>query len=265
MDINDRIPYRLGTSKLPPLPIGWKIVGEHFPPKVQEARGIVKEYFEGKEVSLLYIHCHGKELCWYSPVRGVYWPTIVITARDIGKESWCLKKIPAIKQFVKDQGLDLELVLLVLDQMPAHPEGEFDKYRNEFSHDVYKGFREIGRSLGIQNVNGSVSLGCRILMEDGHQFGVTSCRRFQQGAGLTQTGLVGLNIQTPSSHDDPCIKEYLSIDDQVEHLQPRDLGKIVAMLSRSLLTDWCLFELDWSEFIWKDPKVWAQVKDSKIY
>ncbi|KAF2726705.1 hypothetical protein EJ04DRAFT_530042 [Polyplosphaeria fusca] len=342
MDIDDRVPYRLGTSKLPPLPIDWKIVGEHFPPKVQEACSIVEEYFKGELVSLFYIHRHGEErntvltlstynpalkdkwreaieklyecfkheqglvaeiadysvfnpnlpksittveidlyqvaaliddhewmavdvVRWYSPVRGVYWPTIAITARDAGKESWWSKKIPAIEQFVKDQGLDLEVVLRVLDHMPTHPEGDLDEYKNEFSRDVYKDFQKIGQSLGIQNVDGSVSLGCRILVEDGCQFGVTSYRRFQQGAELTQTGLVGLNIQTPSSHDDFYIKKCLLNHNKLEHLQPCNLGKIVAVSSRSLLTDWCLFELDRSEFVWKDPKVWAQIKDGKTY
>ncbi|KAF2739782.1 hypothetical protein EJ04DRAFT_559680 [Polyplosphaeria fusca] len=342
MGIDDRVPYRLGTSKLPPLPINWDLVREPKPLKVREAHQIVNECLSGQPVTFIYIHrqgekrntalamstydpvlkdkwheaieklyeCLGHEedlvaeiadyavvipnllpkaittteidlyqvaaliddhewmtvdvLGWYSPVHGVRWPTIVITARDAGKESWYSKKIPAVEQFVKDQGLDLEVVLQVLDQLPALPEGEFDRHYHELSSFVYGYVHEIGRSLGIQNVDGSVSLGFQIIVEDGRQFGVTSCRRFQQ-AGLTQTGLIGLNIQAPSSHDDLHIKKYLPEDDEVEHLQPRDIGKIVAVSSRSLLTDWCLFELDQDEFVRKNRKVWAQIKDGKTY
>ncbi|KAF2726807.1 hypothetical protein EJ04DRAFT_570944 [Polyplosphaeria fusca] len=201
---------------------------------------------------------------WYSPMHGVRWPTIVITARDAGKESWYSKKILAVEQFVKDQGLDLEVVLQVLDQLPALPEGGFDQYNHEIISCKYDDIHMIGRSLGIQNIDGSVSLGFRILVEDGRQFGVTSCRRFQQ-AGLIQTELIGLNIQAPSFHDDPYIKKTLPKDEKVEHLQSRDLGKIVAVSSRSLLTDWCLFEIDQDDFVISNPNTWAQIKDGKTY
>ncbi|KAF2735292.1 hypothetical protein EJ04DRAFT_576239 [Polyplosphaeria fusca] len=341
MGIDKRLPYRLGTSEMPPLPVEWDIVDEKFPPKIEKAVAIAKEYLKDETLSVLYIQRTGEEhntvliescyapnlkdkwltviemiyeclktedglfaelvdhgvhfrhipeaittakvdlhqvvalfddhewmtvdvVGWYSPVHQKLWPTIVITARDAGKGSWWSKKIPAVEQFVKDQGVDLQVVLRFLDRMFYHPHRDFYEYSGEFGRSPYDG-PQIGRSLGIPNMNGSASLGCRILVEDGSQFGVTSCRSFQQGPGSTQTGLVGLNMQTPSPNDDRIVKEDIRDDEEAKALKVCNLGKILAVSSKPLHTDWCLFEMDRLEFVDKDPKVWAQIKHGNTY
>ncbi|KAF2736919.1 hypothetical protein EJ04DRAFT_595073 [Polyplosphaeria fusca] len=340
MFIDKRVPYRLGTSKLPPLPIESDLVDGRFPPKVQEACDIAVEYLKDEPIAMLYIRRRGEErntalilssyapalenkwrkaieklyecfeheegliaeladyrvhnpllpksittaevdlhqvtalfddhewmtvdvLRWYSPVRQEDWPTIVVTARDASKDSWWLKKIPAVEQFLKDQGLDLEVVLLFLDQMFTHEKADYDLYGGGGGGRLYSG-PNIGNSLGIQNVEGSASLGCRVLMEDGRQFGVTACRNFQQEPGSTRTELVGLNIQDPS-HDDDRVAKQFKPDLANFGLEPLDLGKISAVSLGSSLIDWCLFELHRLEIVFDDPKVWAQIIDGKTY
>ncbi|KAF2734269.1 hypothetical protein EJ04DRAFT_603426 [Polyplosphaeria fusca] len=339
MDIDKRVPYRLGTAKLAPLPNEWDIVGGRFPPKVQEAGAIAVECLQGGSTAMLYIRRCGEErntvlflssyapalkdkwqnaieklyecfqhedgliaeivdyqvhnplypesittaevdlyqlaalfddhewmtvdvLRWYSPVRQENWPTVVITARDAGKDSWWSEKIPAVEQFLKDQGLDLEVVLQFLDQMFTHPKEYYELSRGLRNSRVYSG-PDIGSSLGIQNVAGSATLGCRVLVEDGRQFGMTTCRNFQQGPGSTQTGLIGLKMLTPSLDDERVAKKY--DPEYTMDRSPYECGKIFAVSSGSSLTDWCLIELDRHELIFKDPKIWARVKDGKTY
>ncbi|KAF2728737.1 hypothetical protein EJ04DRAFT_590815 [Polyplosphaeria fusca] len=343
MFIDKRVPYRLGTSKLPPLPIESDLVEGRFPPKVQEACDIAKEYLKDEPLSFLYIHRRGEErktalilslyapalkdkwhkaieklykcfeheeglvaeivdyhvhnppfpksittvevdlhqviallddhewmtvdiVRWYSPIRQEDWPTVVITARDAGQDSWWSKNIPAVEQFLKDQGLDLEVVLQFLDQLlPGLSSEEQDKHDLRAAHDLYFS-SEIGDSVGIQNMDGSETLGCVVSVEDGREFGVTACRNFRQGPGSTQIGLIGLSIQSPSSYDDFLSKKWLSKDLKAEDLHISNLGKISTVSSSgSWLTDWCLFELLPRTCIFRVPESWARIEDGKTY
>ncbi|KAF2727874.1 hypothetical protein EJ04DRAFT_593797 [Polyplosphaeria fusca] len=343
MDIDKRVPYRLGTSKLAPLPNDWDAVSERFPPKVQEACAIAKEFLKDEPVSFFYIQRHGEKrntalilslyapalkdkwqkaieklyecfkheeglvaeivdyhvhnpplpksitmvevnlhqvvallndhewmtvdiVRWYSPIRQEDWPTVIITARDAGQDYWWSKNIPAVEQFLKDQGLDLEVVLLFLDQLlPGLSSDRQNEHNLRAAHHLYLS-SEIGDSVGIQDMDGSETLGCAVLVEDGREFGVTACQNFQQGPGTTQTGLIGLSIQSPSSHDDRLSKKWLSEDLKAEDLHIFNLGKITTTsLSGFWLTDWCLFELPPETYIFMVPKSWAQIEDGKTY
>ncbi|KAF2727875.1 hypothetical protein EJ04DRAFT_529092 [Polyplosphaeria fusca] len=363
MDIDKRVPYRLGTSKLAPLPNDWDAVGGPFPPKVQEACAIAKEFLKDEPVSFFYIQRHGEKrntalilslyapalkdkwqkaieklyecfkheeglvaeivdyhvhnpllpksitmvevdlhqvvallndhewmtvdiVRWYSPIRQEDWPTVVITARDAGQDYWWSKNIPAVEQFLKDQGLDLEVVLLFLDQLL--PELSSNRQDNPYLREAYFLYlrSEIGDSIGIQDMDGSETLGCTVLVEDGREFGVTACQNFRQGPGTTQTGLIGLSIQSPSSYDDHLSKkwlsedlkaegwlsEYLKAEDglsedlKAEDLHISNLGKITTTsLSGFWLTDWCLFELSPGTCIFMVPESWARIEDGKTY
>ncbi|KAF2733342.1 hypothetical protein EJ04DRAFT_605559 [Polyplosphaeria fusca] len=175
-------------------------------------------------------------LRWYSPVRQEDWPTVVITARDAGKDSWWSEKIPVVEQFLKDQGLDLEVVLWFLDQLlPGLSSDEQDEHN-------------------------------LLLVEDGRKFGVTACRNFRQRPGSTQAGLIGLSIQSPSSYDNRLLKKWLSEDLKAEDFHISNLGKISTVSSSgSWLTDWCLFELPPRKCIFMVPESWARVEDGKTY
>ncbi|KAF2726856.1 hypothetical protein EJ04DRAFT_529908 [Polyplosphaeria fusca] len=343
MDIDKRVPYRLGTAKLAPLPNEWDLVGDRFPPKVQEAMVIAREYLKDEPIAFFYVRRNGEErktvlilslyapslenkwlkaieklyscfeheegliaeildyhvhnaplpksittvevnlhqvvalfnnhewmtvdiVRWYSPVRQETWPTVVITARDAGKDSWWSEKIPAVEQYLKNQGLDLEVVLQFLDNMFIHPENSYDMDRSLHDLKLYS-WPKIGQSLGIPNLNGSATLGCHLLMEDGRKFGVTACQNFQQASGSTQIALVGLKVYTPSSSDDCVARKYASSSNKKRLKKDRsvDLGKISAVSLGSSLANWCLFELHRQEFIFDDPKVWARIEDGKTY
>ncbi|KAF2726989.1 hypothetical protein EJ04DRAFT_596343 [Polyplosphaeria fusca] len=345
MYIDTRVPYRLGTAKLAPLPNEWDLVNDCFPPKVQEAMAIARKHLKDEPIAMLYIRRRGEErntalilssyapalenkwrkaikelyecfeheegliaeivdyhvhnpplpksittaevdlhqvaalfddhewmtvdvLRWYSPVRQETWPTIVITARDIGKDSWWSTKIPAVKQYVKDYGLDLDVVLLFMDKLLpgacGHAEGQ-----NGLWESVCRGlyyYTAIGDSVGIQNMDGSESLGCRVLVEDGRQFGVIACRNFRRGLESTQTGLIGLNVQSPSSYDDCVVKKNQADNQKSEKLEISNLGKISAVSSSgSWLTDWGIYEMHRLDTIRRAPEVWARVKNGKTY
>ncbi|KAF2728781.1 hypothetical protein EJ04DRAFT_569242 [Polyplosphaeria fusca] len=343
MDIDKRVPYRLGTAKLAPLPNKWDLVGDRFPPKVQEAMAIAREYLRDEPIAFFYVRRNGEKrktvlilssyapslknkwckaieklykcfeheegliaeildyhvdnpplpkpitmaevdlyqvvalfndhewmtvdvLCWYSPVRQETWPTVVITARDAGKDSWWSEKIPAVEQCLKNQGLDLEVVLQFLDNIFIHSKDYYDMDPGRYGLRLYS-WPKIGQSLGIPNLDGSATLGCRLLMEDGRKFGVTACQNFQQAPGSTQTALVGLNVYTPSPSDDALARKHTSSSgmEWLKKDQSVDLGKISAVSSGSSLADWCLFELHRQEIILDDPKVWARIKDGKTY
>ncbi|KAF2727933.1 hypothetical protein EJ04DRAFT_569931 [Polyplosphaeria fusca] len=221
-------------------------------------------------------------LDWFSPVQKEHQPTVVITAQDAHVDLWWTKTIPMVKQLLQQFGLSFVL-LSSLDQLSP---GTFDSTEdfdlNDSIADKMYPITLVGDSCGLDGIKSNGSLGFRVLLNDGRQFGVTSCQSFVQAINeseSTQATIVGSVVQSPSREDYFQVLEFYKrrkIDVWIEHAssQNRNMGRVSAVSSsESWLTDWCLFESrlepyasTTSEWGWqKHETTWARITPGRAY
>ncbi|KAF2729052.1 hypothetical protein EJ04DRAFT_589853 [Polyplosphaeria fusca] len=221
-------------------------------------------------------------LDWFSPVQKERRPTVVITAQDAHVDLWWTTTIPIVEQLLQQFGLSLVL-LSSLDQLSP---GTFDSTEdfdlNDCIADKMSLDTHVGDSCGLDGIKSNGSLGFRVLLNDGRQFGVTSCQSFKQAMnepGSTQATIVGSVVQSPSHEDylqalEIYKRRKVDIWTNSVSSRNRNMGRVSAVSSsESWLTDWCLFESRLepydsvtSEWDWqKREMAWTRITPGRAY